>query len=139
MTWSVLRRRVFGLLWPRGLGGRTILVLSAAVVIVHLGTVWLYHEGAVEQADKVLTDQAAGPLAVAAQAMTVTAHAERDARAHALSHENLVLHWGEHATTEKGTSDLPVFRRRLRELSPGVRGVSAQIGRSEERRVGKEC
>ena len=126
--WAVLRRRLYGLLWPRGLGGRTILVLSAAVVIVHLGTVWLYHEGAVEQADKVLTDQVAAALAVAAQAMIETVPAERDARAHALSHLNLVLHWGEHATTEKSTSDLPVFRRRLRELSPGVRGVSAQFG-----------
>ena len=128
--WPRLKMRVLGLLWPRGLGGRTILVLSAAVVLVHLSTVLLYHDGAADQADAVFADQVASRLATAAQAMTGTARPERDDRAHALSSPELVLHWGDHAAIEApvNAAALPNFRRRLRELAPGLGGVAVQFG-----------
>ena len=128
--WPALKARTLGLLWPRGLGGRTILVLSAAVVLVHLSTVLLYHDGAADQADAVFADQVAGRLTAAAGAMTETGRPQRDARAHALSSPDLVLHWGEHAATEgpAGAVALPAFRRRLQGLAPGIGGVSVQFG-----------
>ena len=128
--WPALMVRALRLLWPRGLGGRTILVLSAAVVVVHLSTVLLYHDGAADQADAVFAGQVASRLANAAQTMAETARPERDARAHALSSPELVLHWGEHAATEApaGAVALPAFRRRLQELAPGLGDVAVQFG-----------
>ncbi len=128
--WPSLKARALGLLWPRGLGGRTILVLSAAVVLVHLSTVLLYHDGATDQADAVFAGQVAGRLAAAAGAMMETERPQRDARAHALSSPELVLHWGEHAATEgsAGAVALPAFRHRLQDLVPGLGGVSVQFG-----------
>ena len=128
--WPALKARALGLLWPRGLGGRTILVLSAAVVVVHLSTVLLYHDGAADQADAVFAGQVASRLATAAQAMAETVRPQRDARAHALSSPELVLHWGEHAATEApaGAVALPAFRRRLQDLAPGLGDVAVQFG-----------
>lgn len=128
--WPALKARALGLLWPRGLGGRTILVLSAAVVLVHLSTVLLYHDGAADQADAVFAGQFASRLATAARAMTEAERPQRDAHAHALSSPELVLHWGEHAATEgsAGAVALPAFRHRLQELAPGLGGVSVQFG-----------
>jgi len=129
-SWLRLKARALGLLWPRGLGGRTILVLSAAVVLVHLSTVLLYHDGDADQADAVFADQVASRLATAAQAMAGTVRPERDARAHALSSPDLVLHWGDHAATDApaNAAALPSFRRRLQDLAPGLGGVSVQFG-----------
>jgi len=128
--WPALKARALGLLWPHGLGGRTILVLSAAVVLVHLSTVLLYHDGAADQADAVFAGQVASRLATAAGAMMETERPQRDARAHALSSPELVLHWGEHAATEgpAGAVALPAFRHRLQDLVPGLGGVSVQFG-----------
>ena len=128
--WPRLRARALGLLWPRGLGGRTILVLSAAVVLVHLSTVLLYHDGAADQADAVFADQVASRLATAAQVMTETARPERDGRAHLLSLPDLVLHWGDHAAIEApaNAAALPNFRSRLRNLAPSLGDVSVQYG-----------
>lgn len=128
--WPPLGTRALRLLWPRGLGGRTILVLTAAVVLVHLSTVLLYHDGAADQADAVFADQVAGRLAAAAEAMAGTARPGRDERAHLLSSPELVLHWGDHAAIEApaNAAVLPNFRRRLRDMAPGLGDVAVQYG-----------
>ncbi len=128
------RRRALGLLWPQGLGGRTILVLAAAVVLVHLGTVLLYRDEAASRADTVFAGQVAGRLATAARVVTETALPQRDARAHALSSPGLELHWGDHATTgallgaPSGSTALPNFRRRMAELAPDLGEVAVRFG-----------
>jgi len=127
-------RRALGLLWPQGLGGRTILVLSAAVVLVHLGTVLLYRDEVSSRADMVFAGQVAGRLATAARVVTETALPQRDARAHALSSPGLELHWGDHATAgaflgaPSGSVALPNFRRRMLELAPDLGEVAVQFG-----------
>ena len=115
-------------LWPRGLGGRTILVLSAAVVLVHLGTVALYRDDASGRADALFASQVAGRLATAARAVTATPLPDRDAEAHALSSPGLDLHWGDHAATAPGRTALPDFRRRMMELAPDLGEAAMQFG-----------
>jgi signal transduction histidine kinase len=123
-------RRTLGLLWPRGLGGRAILVLLAAVVLVHLGTMLLYHDGDAGQADAVFAGQVAGRLATAARVVADTPAPQRDARAHGLSSPGLDLHWGDHAAAgvAAGSMALPNFRRRLMELAPDLGEVAVQFG-----------
>ncbi len=122
-TLAALRR-----LWPRGLGGRTILVLSAAVVLVHLGTVTLYRDDAVGRVDAAFAGQAAGRLATAARAVLDAPVPGRDTQAHALSSPGLDLHWGDHATIASGRSTLPGFQRRMMELAPDLGEVAMQFG-----------
>ena len=117
-------------LWPNGLGGRTILVLSAAVVLVHLGTVLLYDDTIVDRTGRTLADQVAGRLATAARALEQSDIAGRDNRAHALSGPGLDLHWGDHATVSPAstTRALPGFRKRMAELAPDLGEVALQFG-----------
>ena len=116
-------------LWPRGLGGRTILVLTAAVVLVHLGTVALYRDRAADQADTMFAGQVAGRLATAAQVLMSTEPQQRDARAHALSSPGLELHWSDHAAAGllPGSTALPGFRRRMVELAPDLGEVAVRL------------
>ncbi len=117
--------------WPQGLGGRTILVLSAAVVLVHLGTVLLYRDDLSSRADTVFASQVAGRLATAARALMDTDPQRRDVRAHALSAPGLDLHWSDHPTVEAlppGHSASPRFRRRILELAPDLGDVALQFG-----------
>lgn len=117
-------------LWPKGLAGRTILVLLAAVVLVHLGTVALYHDDLPSRAGAAFADQVAGRLAVAAHAMMDVPAPERDIRAHALSSPGLELHWGDHAAValHPGDASLPNVRRRMLELAPDLGEVALQVG-----------
>lgn len=131
---AVFRRRALGLLWPQNLSGRTILVLTAAVVLVHLSTVLLYRDEVSNRADTVFAGQVAGRLATAARVVTDTGLPQRDARAHALSSPGLELHWGDHATVgaflgaPSGSMTLPNFRRRMVELAPDLGEVAVQFG-----------
>ncbi len=131
---AAFRGRALGLLWPQGLGGRTILVLAAAVILVHLGTVLLYRDEAASRADTVFAGQVAGRLATTARVLTDTALPQRDARAHALSSPGLELHWGDHATIGTllgapfGSMVLPNFRRRMAELAPDLGEVAVRFG-----------
>ena len=55
-TWSRIR-----FTWPRRLGGRAVLVVLATVMALHLGSIVVHHEEAVEAADTVAASQVAGP------------------------------------------------------------------------------
>ncbi len=118
------------LLWPKGLGGRVILVLSAAVVLVHLGTVVLYRGEPSRRTDAVFANQVAGRLATAARAILDLPPLKRDAQAHTLSSPGLDLHWGDHAavTLSPGRPALPTFRRRIMDLAPDLGEVAMQFG-----------
>ena len=68
LSQRLLAARSFQALWPAGLGGRTILVLTAAVVLVHLGTVLVYDDTMGDRTGRTYADQVAGRLATAARA-----------------------------------------------------------------------
>lgn len=117
--------------WPRGLGGRAILVLLAAVILVHLGTVALYHEDAEVTSNAILAGQLAGRLSTAARAMADRPPQGREATAHALSSPGLDLHWGNEAAADPdagvpGTSPL---RQRLLGLAPELDGRDLRLER----------
>lgn len=129
-----VRSAVLNSLWPKGLAGRTILVLLAAVVFVHLGTVAVYHDDSSTRADSAFANQVAGRLAVAAHAILNVPAAERDVRAHALSSAGLDLHWSDHAavTLPSGKSSLPKLQRRILELAPDLGDATLQVGTGED-------
>ncbi len=96
-AWQVLSRKARSAVWPRGLGGRTILVLLVAVILVHLGTVSLYHHGESGHGGTGVPEALTGELAAAARAVTDSAPAGRNKRARALSRPGLDLRWSEQA------------------------------------------
>ena len=129
----LLATRCLQTFWPNGLGGRTILVLSAAVVLVHLGTVLLYDDTIADRTGRTLADQVAGRLATAARALEHSDIAGRDNRAHALSGPSLDLHWGDHATVSptSTTRALPGLRKRMAELAPDLGEMALQFGSAD--------
>jgi signal transduction histidine kinase len=129
-AWHARMARVVRLFWPSGLGGRTILVLSAAVVLVHLGTVLLYGDVMSDHTSRTLADQVAGRLSTAARSLADSDVAQRDNRAHALSTPGLDLHWSDHPTVTAGSAMavLPGFRRRVAELAPDLSEMTLQYG-----------
>lgn len=132
-AWQTRMARVVRPFWPNGLGGRTILVLSAAVVLVHLGTVLLYGDVMSDRAGRTLADRVAGRLSTAARSLADNDVALRDDRAHALSAPGLDLHWSDHPTVTAGSgmAALPGFRRRVAELAPDLGEVTLQYGTAD--------
>ncbi len=131
-AWQRRMARVVRPFWPNGLGGRTILVLSAAVVLVHLGTVLLYGKVMSDRTGRTLADQVAGRLSTAARSLADNDVADRDNRAHELSAPGLDLHWSDHPTvTAESGAALPGFRRRMAELAPELGGVTLRYGTAD--------
>ncbi len=132
-AWHARVARVVRPFWPNGLGGRTILVLSAAVVVVHLGTVLLYGEVMSDRTGRILADRVAGRLSTAARSLADSDVAQRDNRAHALSAPGLDLHWSDHPTVTAGSgiAALPGFQRRVAELAPDLGEVTLQYGTAD--------
>ena len=79
--------------WPSSLGGRTVLVLLASVILVHLGSMFVYRGTALDAASEADAAQLAGRLATAIRGVGERPPGERDGLAHALSSGNLTLRW----------------------------------------------
>lgn len=107
-------------LWPTSLGGRTVLVLLAAVIVVHLGSMLAYRESAIDAASEAHAAQVAGRLATALRAVAERPPGERDATAHELSSDGLTLRWDQRPITDKDSSADP----RLRGLMQGIKTAS---------------
>ncbi len=99
------------LLWPGSLGGRTVLVLLAAVVVVHLGSMLAYRTSALDSADEAHAAEIAGRLATATAAVAEKPSRERDAAAHALSSGALALRWDARPVTDGDAHPDPALRR----------------------------
>lgn len=104
--------------WPRHLSGRAVLVLLAAVVLVHLGSLVIHQEQAAETASVVTFSQVAGRLVTAARAIGELEPSRRDAAAHAMSSDMLALHWEAVAAVPPSTE--PDALHRLREQLIGL-------------------
>ena len=120
--------------WPDGLAGRTMLVLVASLLALHLGSVWV-HEASVRGADRVARERAlVEGLARAGRALAALPEAERDRAAHALSGPGLELHWrhGPPPPEEAGSDpELAAVRRWLAQAAPDLAGVRLGWGDSE--------
>lgn len=118
-------------LWPRSLGGRTVVVLLAAVVLVHLGSMVVYRESAVDAANTAQVIQLAERLASTAQAIAGRPASERDETAHHLSSAGLSLHWSERPLVDlPGDADaaLGALRDRLSMLFSGESRSGIRVG-----------
>ena len=127
-------------LWPRGLGGRTTVVLLAAAVLLHLGSLALYYREAADASGTVLASQVAGRLSTAARAVADAEPERRDEVAHALSTPRLALHWGElpvvapaeaPGTSTPGAAASEELRRRVLALAPELDGLAVRLGHGE--------
>ncbi len=108
--------------WPRSLGGRTMIVLIAAVILVHLGSMLFYRESAMDAASHAHAVEVASRVAAAKRAVEERPRGERDATAHALSSASLMLRWDTDAMVDD-THDarLDVWRREMLDRVPGLR------------------
>lgn len=102
--------------WPTSLGGRTVFVLLAAVVVVHLGSMLAYRESAMNAASEAYAAQVAGRLATARRAIAERPPSERDNTAHELSSGGVTLRWDRRPVTD-GTANPDA---RLRALAHGL-------------------
>lgn len=119
--------------WPRRLGGRAVLVLMATVMLIHLGSLAVHHEEAVEAADTVVASQMAGRLVTAARAIMSLEPAARDPAAHAMSSDVLALHWEATAavTGNGGSAPLLLLRNRVIDLAPTLSQFQLRLGYAE--------
>ena len=99
------------LLWPGSLGGRTVLVLLAAVVVVHLGSMLAYQTSALDSAHEAHAAEIAGRLAATVASIAEKPAGERDAAAHALSSGALALRWDTRPVTDGARDPDPALRR----------------------------
>ncbi|MBN8907709.1 MAG: HAMP domain-containing protein [Rhodospirillales bacterium] len=126
-------------LWPGSLGGRTVAVLLAAVILVHLGSMAVYRESAVDAANTAQVMQLAERLATAAQAIVGRSASERDEAAHHLSSASLSLHWSERPLVDVaggGDARLGALRDRLSALIPGTTEAGMRIDYADRQAAG---
>lgn len=117
--------------WPTSLGGRTVLVLLAAVIVVHLGSMLAYRASAIDAASEAHAAQVAGRLATALRAVAERPSEERDATAHELSSEGLTLRWDQRPVTERDGAADPGLRglaQGIEAASPGLRATDLKLG-----------
>lgn len=126
--------------WPRRLGGRAVLVVLATVMALHLGSIVVHHEEAVEAADTVAASQVAGRLATAARAIAAMEPSARDQAAHSLSSGSLALHWeATPAVAEMSPIEsLQTLRRLLLELAPSLGQPDLRLGFGVDAALGKQ-
>jgi signal transduction histidine kinase len=125
--------------WPRGLGGRATVVLLAAVVLLHLGSLALYYGEAADASGTVLASQVAGRLSTAVRAVADAGPERRDEVAHALSSPHLALHWGELPVVEpeapgakaRGATAAAELRRRILALAPDLGELAVRLGHGD--------
>ena len=130
MSGTRSRLRLLFRAWPRRLSGRAILVVLATVMLVHLGSLAVHHEEAIEAADTVAASQVAGRLVTAARAMASLEPAARDPAAHAMSSDALALHWEAVAVVGEasGSAHLQALRTRIVELAPTLARLELRLG-----------
>lgn len=115
--------------WPTGMGGRTVLVLLAAVVVVHLGSMFAYRGSAIDAAGEAHTALLAGRLATALTLVTERPPDERDAAAHELSTDGVALRWDRHPVTESAATEpgLQSLAQSLVAASPGLQASDIRL------------
>lgn len=139
MSGARARLQVLFRAWPRRLGGRAILVLLATVLLVHLGSIAVHHEEAVEATDTVAASQVAGRLVTAARVLSSLEPPARDPVAHAMSSDMLALHWEGTAAVraDAGSGPLQALRNRIVELAPSLAQFQLRLGYTEKASAGE--
>lgn len=80
-------------LWPRGLAGRTVLLLLVSLTVFHVGSLWMHQHGLRDTVAELDEARIADRLVSVARAIVALPAGERDPAAHALSDLSLSLGW----------------------------------------------
>jgi signal transduction histidine kinase len=119
-------------LWPAGLAGRTVVLLLGSMLLLHLGSVWLYENGLRGAAETSRERQIAERLSAAKRAVAALPEGDRDRTAHALAAPGLDVHWSPVAVVlpAAGQNDarLAELRRRLLAAVPELGEVRLAFG-----------
>ncbi len=112
------------------MSGRTVAVLLAAMVAVHIASLVAYRQSALDAASAVQARQLAERLVTASRTIADRPPGRRDETAHDLSTASLSLHWSEATlvdATESRDAGLDTMRERLFELLPGMAKDSIRL------------
>ncbi|WP_424812029.1 ATP-binding protein [Roseococcus sp. YIM B11640] len=118
-------------LWPKGLAGRTILVLVAGLLALHVGSVWI-HEASLRGSHRVAREDAiAEGLERARRALSLLPVDRREAAARALSGPGLDLRWHQGPAGLEDAPEPPslqLVRQWLLRTSPELDGIRIAWG-----------
>ncbi len=126
-------------IWPKSLGGQTVAILVAAVVLVHLASMLAYREFAVDAANTAQTAQLAERLASAVRAIVDQPPAARDQVAHDMSSAGLFLQWSEATSVEMARPFEPGMEaivQRLSSLFPALGPNAVRIAHDDRQPPG---
>jgi signal transduction histidine kinase len=119
-------------LWPAGLAGRTVVLLLGSMLLLHLGSVWLYENGLRGAAETSRERQIAERLSAAKRAVAALPEGDRDRTAHALAAPGLDVHWSPIAVVqpaaERDDARLAELRERLVAAVPELGEVRLAFG-----------
>lgn len=90
-------------LFPTSIAGQFLTLLFASLLVLHLGSIGLYHLGLEAELDVTNEQRLAERLASVKRAIAQEASARREELAHALSGGPLEIHWSERRTAPQRT------------------------------------
>lgn len=109
-------------LLPPSIAGRFLTLLFASLLILHLGSIGLYHLGLEAELDVTNEQRLAERLASVKRALAREATPQREELAHALSGGPLEIHWSERETVppQTGTAavDFSTLKQKLLAVAP---------------------
>ena len=122
-------RRGLGWLSPSTLAGRTVLTLLAALLVLHLGSVWLLERGVRDAIDQAREDHVADHAAMAARVVGGLPEEVREAAARALSTPTFQAAWDRSPVAEPMDEvALAPLKARLVQHAPDLANVHLQLG-----------
>jgi two-component system OmpR family sensor kinase len=108
-------------LLPASIAGRFLTLLFASLLVLHLGSIGLYHLGLEAELDVTNEQRLAERLASVKRAIAHEAPAKREDLAHALSGGPLEIHWTESDFSPQrvdGSDDFSSLKRKLMAAAP---------------------
>ena len=125
--------------WPADVGGRTMIVLLAAVMSVHLGSILVYQELATDAARDAHMEHIIEHIATVAGALPDQSTEIRDKITRELSSRSLTLRWDVHPSTNEvapDDADLRAFRKSLAGFLPETRDRDILLARGNDKAAG---
>ncbi|MGI4952816.1 MAG: ATP-binding protein [Janthinobacterium lividum] len=114
--------------WGRRLDGRAMLLMLAAVMAVHLGSILIHRDQAAEVAEALMDSQLAGRLAVVLRSLETSPPEARAANALSLSSPTLTLQLSAAPALARSDATAPPMLRRLHDMAPGLAGFDLRLG-----------
>lgn len=114
--------------WGQRLDGRVMLLLLGAVMAVHLGSIVIHRNQAVEVAQALMDSQLAGRLAVVLRAVRTSSPATQAASATSLSSPTLTIELSHSAAITRSNASTVSMAQRLQEMAPSLTEFQLRLG-----------